>query len=87
MKKYTTDNKVIHLSEEMDVNVKLGNIIGEKFIKYRKRWDDVHDNFLETEFPLFIQIHPNQSCNYSCPHCLLGDEVIVIVGSPFKNPS
>ena len=76
MKKYTTDSKVTHLSDEIDVNEKLGKIIGEKFIKYRKRWDDVHDNFLETDFPLFLQIHPNQSCNYKCPHCLLGDEKI-----------
>ena len=73
---YTTDNKVTHLSDEIDVNEKLGNIIGEKFVKYRKRWDEVHDNFLETEFPLFLQIHPNQSCNYKCPHCLLGVEEI-----------
>lgn len=73
---YTTDNKVIHLSSDQDINQKLGNIIGKKFVDYRKKWDLVHEKFLETDFPLFLQIHPNQSCNYSCPHCLLGNDAV-----------
>ncbi len=38
-KSYTTDGKVKHLSSEEDINVKLGKIIGEKFVNYRKTWD------------------------------------------------
>ena len=73
---YTTDSKVIHLSSNRDINQKLGDIIGKKFVDYRKKWDLVHEKFLETDFPLFLQIHPNQSCNYSCPHCLLGNDSV-----------
>ena len=40
---YSTDGKVKHLSSEEDINVKLGNIIGQKFIDYRKKWDAVNN--------------------------------------------
>ena len=33
---YSTDGKVKHLSTEEDINIKLGKIIGKKFIDYRK---------------------------------------------------
>ena len=75
-KRYTTDSKVVHLAKEEDINEKLSNIIGNKFRVYREKWDEVHRGLLETEFPMFLQIHPNQSCNYSCSHCLHGDEII-----------
>ena len=64
-KRYTTDSKVVHLAKEEDINEKLSNIIGNKFRVYREKWDEVHRGLLETEFPMFLQIHPNQSCNYN----------------------
>ena len=36
---YTTDGKVQHFSKNQEVNAKLSEIIGEKFIAYRKRTD------------------------------------------------
>ena len=70
---YTTDGKVkiISTSEE-DINLKLGKIIGPKFIEYRKQWDLANKMELVTEFPLFLHLDMNQTCNYKCPHCIIG---------------
>ncbi len=73
-KKYTTDGKVIHLSSEEDINVKLSKIIGKKFSDYRKKWDLANKLSLITEFPLFLHIELNQTCNYRCPHCIIGNQ-------------
>jgi MoaA/NifB/PqqE/SkfB family radical SAM enzyme len=77
IKEYTTDGKVKHLSTEGDINVKLGKILGQKFIDYRKKWDLVNKLELVTEFPMFLHLDMNQECNYRCPHCIIGhkDEV------------
>ncbi len=71
---YTTDGKVTHFSKEEEINEKLGRIIGEKFVNYRKKWNEVHKLEKVSEFPLFLQIHPDQNCNYKCPHCLIGQK-------------
>ena len=57
-KKYTTDGKVVHLSNDEEINVKLGKIIGKKFIDYRKKWNDAN-NFIAPDFSLFLQIELN----------------------------
>jgi len=67
---YTTDNRVQHFNK-VDVNEKLGKIIGKKFIKYRETWDKVNKYELETDFPLFIQLDMDQVCNLTCGHCPL----------------
>jgi len=69
---YTTDGKVVHFSNEEDVNIKLGKILGEKFIKYRNIWDSANRMELVTDFPLFLHLDMNQECNYRCPHCIIG---------------
>ena len=71
-KKYTTDGKVVTLSTEEDINIKLGKIIGEKFLEYRKQWDAANNMDIVTEFPLFLHLDMNQECNYKCPHCIIG---------------
>ena len=75
-KKYTTDGKVVHLSNDEEINVKLGKIIGKKFIDYRKKWNDAN-NFIAPDFPLFLQIELNQTCNFKCPHCIIGNKKLV----------
>ena len=72
IKEYTTDGKVRHFSTEEDINIKLGKIIGEKFIEYRKTWDLANEMKIETDFPLFLHLDMNQECNYKCPHCIIG---------------
>ena len=72
LKEYTTDGKVRHFASEEDVNVKLGKIIGPKFIKYRELWDRVEKEQIVTDFPLFLHLDLNQECNYKCPHCIIG---------------
>ena len=57
---YTTDGKVQHFSKNQEVNAKLAEIIGEKFIAYRKRWDAANRFELETDFPLFLHLDMNQ---------------------------
>ena len=77
IKNYTTDGKVTHYSKLLDINEKLSLILGKKFSDYRKKWDEVNNLNLETEFPLFLHVELNQKCNYLCPHCIIGnlDEV------------
>ena len=74
---YSTDGKVKHLSTEGDINIKLGKIIGEKFVNYRKTWDAANRFEVVTDFPLFLHVDMNQTCNYKCPHCIIAyqDEV------------
>jgi MoaA/NifB/PqqE/SkfB family radical SAM enzyme len=76
-KSYTTDGRVVHLTTEEDVNQKISKVLGKKFVHYRKKWDLVNKLSLITEFPLFLHIELNQTCNYKCPHCIIGnpDEV------------
>ncbi len=70
---YTTDGKVKHLSKDEDINEKLSKIIGPKFVEYRKKWDLANNFELETDFPLFLHVELNQTCNYKCPHCIIGN--------------
>ena len=69
---YTTDGKVITLSSESDINLRLAEIIGKKFKDYRKIWDSANRMELVTDFPLFLHLDMNQECNYKCPHCIIG---------------
>ena len=71
-KLYTTDGKVRWYANEEDVNSKLISILGEKFETYRKKWDQVNNFELETDFPLFLQVETNQICNLKCPACPIG---------------
>lgn len=67
---YTTDGRVKHYSKDEEINEKLGKIIGDKFIRYRKEWDAVNRFELVTEFPLFLQLDMNQNCNLRCCQCI-----------------
>ena len=71
IRSYTTDGKVVHYSLEEDLNYRLGQIIGQKFLDYRKIWDSANRFEIITEFPLFLHFDMNQRCNYRCPQCLL----------------
>jgi len=72
IKEYSTDGKVRHFSTEKDINIKLGEIIGKKFVDYRKIWDAANRFEIVTKFPLYLDIDLNQECNYKCPHCIIG---------------
>jgi MoaA/NifB/PqqE/SkfB family radical SAM enzyme len=69
LKEYTTDNRVVHKSKDLDIVEKIGNVLGKKFWDYRKKWDMVNKLELVTDFPLFLHLDLFQVCNYSCPHC------------------
>lgn len=69
---YTTDNKVTWYSKEEDVNEKLANLLGERFVDYRKKWDAVNRFELETDFPLYLQVELHQICNLRCHMCTIG---------------
>ena len=49
---------MVHLSNDEEINIKLGKIIGKKFIDYRKKWNDAN-NFIAPDFSLFLQIELN----------------------------
>lgn len=69
---YTTDNKVTWYSKEDDINEKLANMLGDRFVEYRKKWDAVNRFELETDFPLYLQVELHQICNLRCPMCTIG---------------
>lgn len=85
IKNYTTDGKVVHYSKLENINDKLSKIIGKKFYDYRKKWDDANKLNLITEFPLFLHVELNQTCNYQCPHCIIGNPDEVKKYYPKKN--
>ena len=68
---YTTDGKVRLYSTEEDINIKLGKIIGKKFVEYRRQWDLANKMELVSDFPLFLHLDMDQVCNYKCPHCII----------------
>ncbi len=72
LKSYTTDNKVIHVSKDEEINQKLIRILGPTFAEYRKLWDAANAFELETDFPLFLHIELAQKCNLRCPYCSQG---------------
>jgi len=67
--KYSTDSKVTWYTSENDINQKLSNILGEKFVEYRRKWDLVNKFELQTDFPLYLEVELNQICNLRCPMC------------------
>ena len=64
---YTTDDRV-EFFNSFDINKRLGEIIGQRFIDYRKQWDLANSYDLETDFPLFIQLDMDQICNLMRHH-------------------
>ena len=50
-------NKLKQIEDE--INDKLGKIIGQKFIDYRKKWDAVNRMEIITDFPMFLQLDMN----------------------------
>lgn len=50
----------------------LAGELGDKYIKYRKKWIEASNRELLTEFPLYIQIEHSGKCNLHCPTCLQG---------------
>jgi len=50
----------------------LSEVLGQKYIDYRKKWVKVAKGELETDFPLYIQIEHTGKCNLRCPYCTQG---------------
>jgi radical SAM protein with 4Fe4S-binding SPASM domain len=57
---------------EADIVEQLKEIQGPAFVEYRKKWEKVNRFELETEFPMFLHIEPNYTCNFECPMCTQG---------------
>ena len=60
LKTYTTDGKVRHKSKDEDINEKIGKIIGQKWIDYRKKWDAVNNFEIQTDFSMFLHLDLHQ---------------------------
>lgn len=73
LNKYSTDNKVVHLSKDLTINQKLSALIGKKFDDYRVIWDKANNLDIVTDFPLFLQLDISQNCNLRCPQCMIGN--------------
>lgn len=57
---------------EADIVAQLCEIKGPAFKAYREKWDKVNRFELETDFPMFLHIEPNYTCNFRCPMCTQG---------------
>lgn len=53
----------------VDVVGRLKAIHGERFIQYRKAWDETCEGKVASEYPLFIEIGVNSDCNLRCKMC------------------
>lgn len=61
------------LKTEAEAVKVLTDIKGPAFRKYRDEWDRANAFALETDFPLFLHIEPNYTCNFRCPMCTQGN--------------
>jgi len=68
----STHKQIRTYAKDEDVNFRLGQIIGEKFVAYRSNWDAAGKFQLETSFPLFLVLELINKCNYRCPSCVHG---------------
>jgi len=57
---------------ESDAVKALVELKGENFKIYRKKWDQVNQLKLETDFPMFLHIETSYKCNFKCPMCVQG---------------
>ncbi|WP_420264245.1 radical SAM/SPASM domain-containing protein [Candidatus Magnetominusculus dajiuhuensis] len=54
----------------------IGNIIGGKYMEYRRIWDQVTRQEILTDFPLFVLVETQHACNYHCTMCYKSDKVL-----------
>ncbi|NJB69203.1 radical SAM protein with 4Fe4S-binding SPASM domain [Desulfobaculum xiamenense] len=52
-----------------DVDATLGEILGERFVEYRRRWRMAERELVEFPFPLFLVMETVNTCNYRCIMC------------------
>lgn len=71
-KEFSTTNlaKVKDYSLKTDVNEYLEEILGEKFLEYRKKWNYATKMEKLYDFPLFLVFEPMWKCNLACIMCL-----------------
>ena len=67
-------SRVQSFSLQKPIDEKLGEIIGEKWVEYRKQWKRVSSTELETDFPLFVLFENQFACNLKCKMCIHGYE-------------
>lgn len=53
----------------VDVVERLKVIHGERFVKYRRDWDETCKGEVASEYPLFIELGINSDCNLCCKMC------------------
>jgi len=58
------------VARNMDPDEFLGIIIGEKFKKYRERWDLAGKSKNNTPYPLHVNFEVSYGCNYKCKMCM-----------------
>lgn len=68
---YSTNNNRVRAVSEKDINKYLSEIVGEKFFKYRQKWDEVHHHRMVSDFPLYLLLEQQYKCNLKCPMCII----------------
>lgn len=61
-------------SKQKPINDILSEIIGEKWVEYRARWNKASAREVVTEFPLFVLFEDQYACNLKCKMCIHGDK-------------
>lgn len=65
-----TEIKSQDFTKHGDANEYLGNILGERFREYRRRWNKAERLEEVYDFPLFLVFEPMWKCNLKCIMCL-----------------
>tara|TARA_B100001175_G_scaffold313610_1_gene321499 strand:- start:1547 stop:2533 length:987 start_codon:yes stop_codon:yes gene_type:complete len=63
-------NRVLAKSEK-NIDDTLGKIIGDNFVDYRKKWNEVNNKRNISEFPLYLVLEQRFKCNLKCPMCVI----------------
>lgn len=67
-----TQSKYIQFAGETEANERLCTLLGEEFRFYRSQWEKATNCELLTDFPLFLVVEPQYTCNLRCIHCVHG---------------
>lgn len=71
--KYTPPDKRVLAVSERDLHAYLGELLGRRFMEYRRLWDKATAGEILSDFPLYLLVEQRFKCNLRCPMCLLGD--------------
>lgn len=65
----SNENSMLTHYEMTNIDKKLTEIHGKKFIEYREKWKYHNENLITADIPLYIVLETNTYCNLKCKMC------------------